>query len=131
MDRIDIWVPVQHVDYDTLSHARIGEESEEIAMKVIKARQFARERFAKGGAHHITKNKEMSAKDIDRFVELGVPVLELMKKLANSYALSPRGYHRVLRLARTIADLRGAKDIAEADVLEAFQYRPKLYENRL
>lgn len=131
MDRIDIWVPVQHVDYDTLSHARIGEESEEIAMKVIKARQFARERFAQGGARHITKNKEMSAKDIDRFVELGAPVLELMKKLAGSYALSPRGYHRVLRLARTIADLRGAKDIAEADVLEAFQYRPKLYENRL
>jgi magnesium chelatase family protein len=57
--------------------------------------------------------------------------LELMKKLATSYALSPRAYHRILRLARTIADLRSAQDVTEADILEAFQYRPKLYESRI
>ena len=131
MDRIDIWVPVQHVDYDTLSHARIGEESETIRTHVEKARQFARLRFQEGNAPHITKNKDMRAKDIDAFVELSQPVLTLMKKLATSYALSPRAYHRVLRLARTIADLRQAKHVTEADILEAFQYRPKLYENRL
>lgn len=131
MDRIDIWVPVQHIDYDTLSHARIGEESDTIRVHVEKAREFARTRFEKGGATRITKNKDMRAKDIDQFVQLTPPVLELMKKLATSYALSPRAYHRVLRLARTIADLRAATHIAEADILEAFQYRPKLYENRL
>lgn len=131
MDRIDIWVPVQHIDYDTLSHARIGEESEVIRTQVQKARDFARRRFATGNASHITKNKDMKAKDIDTFVELSQPVLVLMKKLATSYALSPRAYHRVLRLARTIADLKQAKHITEADILEAFQYRPKLYENRL
>ena len=131
MDRIDIWVPVQHIDYDTLSHARIGEASEAIVARVLKARKFAQDRFAKEGILHLTKNKDMGAKDIDRFVSLTPPVLELMKKLATSYTLSPRSYHRVLRLARTIADLRGANDVAEADILEAFQYRPKLYENRL
>lgn len=131
MDRIDIWVPVQHVDYDTLSHARIGEESESIRIQVGKARDFARLRFENGNAPHITKNKDMKAKDIDTFVELSQPVLVLMKKLATSYALSPRAYHRVLRLARTIADLKQAKHVTEADILEAFQYRPKLYENRL
>jgi magnesium chelatase family protein len=131
MDRIDIWVPVQHVDYDTLSHARIGEESESVRIQVEKARNFARLRFQNGNAPHITKNKDMKARDVDTFVELSQPVLVLMKKLATSYALSPRAYHRVLRLARTIADLRQAKNVTEADILEAFQYRPKLYENRL
>lgn len=131
MDRIDIWVPVQHVDYDTLSHARIGEESESIVLQVHKARTFAKARFEKGGAINIAKNKDMKAKDIDTFVILTPPVLTLMKKLATSYALSPRAYHRVLRLARTIADLKQTEHIVEADILEAFQYRPKLYENRL
>lgn len=131
MDRIDIWVPVQHVDYDTLSHARIGEESEAIVEQVKKARSFAKMRFEKKGNMKLAKNKDMKAKDIDSFVELTPPVLALMKKLATSYALSPRAYHRVLRLARTIADLKSAQHITEADILEAFQYRPKLYENRL
>lgn len=131
MDRIDIWVPVQHVEYDTLVSARIGEESEVIRNKVHKARTFAQERFKEKHAHHLTKNSDMKSSEIDTFVELSPPTLSLMKKLATSYALSPRGYHRILRLARTIADLREAKHIAESDVLEAFQYRPKLYENRL
>jgi magnesium chelatase family protein len=131
MDRIDIWVPVQHIDYDTLSHARIGEESESIAMQVKKARNFAQARFKKAGNMKLTKNKDMKAKDIDVFVELTPAVLALMKKMATSYALSPRAYHRVLRLARTIADLRQAAHVTESDILEAFQYRPKLYENRL
>ncbi len=131
MDRIDIWVPVQHIDYDTLSHARIGEESESIVLQVKKARAFAKERFEKKGNMKLTKNKDMRAKDIDTIVELAPPTLALMKKLSTSYALSPRAYHRVLRLSRTIADLKGAQHITEADILEAFQYRPKLYENRL
>lgn len=131
MDRIDIWVPVQHVEYDTLVSARIGDESEVIKQHVEKARSFARNRFEQGNAPHIKKNKDMGAKDIDRFITLSPASLELMKKLSTAYTLSPRSYHRVLRLARTIADLKQAKDITEADILEAFQYRPKLYENRL
>lgn len=131
MDRIDIWVPVQHIDYDTLSAARIGEESEAIVEKVKKARAFAKERFEKYGNTKLIKNKDMRAKDIDALVELTPACTELMKKLATTYTLSPRAYHRVLRLARTIADLRSAQDVGESDILEAFQYRPKLYENRI
>ena len=131
MDRIDIWVPVQHIDYDTLSHARIGEESKEVRTRVEKARTFARERFTATGDEHITKNKDMKAKDISKHVELQPATLELMKQLATSYILSPRAYHRVLRLARTIADLRQAQTVTDADILEAFQYRPKLYQDKL
>jgi magnesium chelatase family protein len=131
MDRIDIWVPVQHIDYDTLSAARIGDESAELSAQVTKARAFAKERFERNGEMRLTKNKDMKAKDIETFIELAPACTELMKKLSTAYALSPRAYHRVLRLARTIADLRSAQDVAEADILEAFQYRPKIYENRI
>ncbi len=131
MDRIDIWVPVQHIDYDTLSAARIGEESESISEKVKKARKFATTRFESLGNTRLRKNKDMKAKDVDAYITLNEACTDLMKKLATTYALSPRAYHRVLRLARTIADLREAKEIGESDILEAFQYRPKLYENRL
>ena len=131
MDRIDIWVPVLHIDYDTLSHARIGEESEDVRLRVLKARNFAQQRFAEAGDTHITKNKDMKAKDIDTYIQLSPSTLALMKKLSTSYTLSPRAYHRVLRLARTIADLRQAQQVTDADILEAFQYRPKLYQDRI
>lgn len=131
MDRIDIWVPVLHIDYDTLSHARIGEESKIVRVRVEKARTFAQNRFKETGDSHITKNKNMKAKDIDKHITMSPQTLELMKKLSTSYTLSPRAYHRVLRLARTIADLRQSTHINEADILEAFQYRPKLYQDRL
>lgn len=131
MDRIDIWVPVLHIDYDTLSHARIGEESNVVARRIKKAREFAKKRFENKGNFTLTKNKDMSAKDIQIHTELSQKSLELMKKLSTSYALSPRAYHRVLRLARTIADLRASENISESDILEAFQYRPKLYQDRI
>ena len=135
MDRIDMWVPVQHIDYDTLTNARTGEESDSIAKRVKQARDFARKRFQEKGDRksdlRLTKNKDMRAKDLAKHVPLSLPILALMKQLATSYALSPRAYHRVLRLARTIADIRSSHEIAEADILEAFQYRPKLYQDRL
>lgn len=131
MDRIDMWVPVLHIDYDTLSHARIGEESKDVRLRVAKARLFAQSRFSKTGDTHLTKNKDMKARDVDTHIPLSPQTLTLMKKLSSSYILSPRAYHRVLRLARTIADLKQAPHVTEADILEAFQYRPKLYQDRL
>lgn len=127
MDRIDMWVPVQHIDYDTLSHSRIGEESEKILARVSKAREFAKSRFASGKDFHISKNKDMKSKDVEKYVSLDVDSLNIMKELANKHALSPRSYHRVLRLARTIADMQEKENVTKDDILEAFQYRPKLY----
>lgn len=131
MDRIDMWVPVQHIDYDMLANKEEGEGSVVVRKRVHTARLFARTRFTQAGNTRITKNKDMAAKDIEKHVHLSEPCLTLMKKLATSYTLSPRAYHRVLRLARTIADYRASDAICEADILEAFQYRPKLYQDRV
>ncbi len=131
MDRIDMWVPVLHIDYDTLSHKEEGEGSDVIRTRVKRARDFARNRFKQSGNLLLSKNKDMRSKDIEEYVLLDAPCTELMKKLATVSALSPRAYHRVLRLARTIADYREGEHVSEADILEAFQYRPKLYQDRL
>ncbi len=131
MDRIDMWVPVLHIDYDTLSHKEEGEDSGVVRTRVASAREFACARFLQADSPHITKNKDMKAKDMTKHVLLDEKCLSLMKKLSTSYALSPRAYHRVLRLARTIADYRGSTTISDADILEAFQYRPKLYQDRI
>ncbi len=130
MDRIDMWVPVQHIDYDTLSQASEGEDGEVVRAQVIQARDFALKRFKEKNST-ITKNKDLKAKDIEIHIPLHDQASTLMKKLSTSYALSPRAYHRVLRLARTIADLKQSQDVTEADILEAFQYRPKLYQDRV
>ena len=131
MDRIDMWVPVLHVDYDTLSHEQGGEGSKEIRQRVKSARDFAQERFRKAGNTSLIKNKDLRAKDISVHVQLDDTCISLMKKMSTSSRLSPRAYHRVLRLARTIADYRGSQRVHEVDILEAFQYRPKLYQDRL
>ena len=131
MDRIDMWVPVLHIDYDTLSQKSEGEGSDLVRRRVENARVFAKNRFLQKGETKISKNKDMKSKDLALHAALDAKPLALIKKLATSYMLSPRAYHRVLRLARTIADYRGSLTICEGDILEAFQYRPKLYEDRV
>ena len=131
MDRIDMWVPVQHIDYDTLADKEEGEGSISVRERVHAAREFAHTRFKQTGNTYLTKNKDMGSKDIEKHVKLDENCLTLMKKLATTYSLSPRAYHRVLRLARTIADYRASHIISESDILEAFQYRPKLYQDRV
>jgi magnesium chelatase family protein len=131
MDRIDMWVPVLHIDYETLSKTEEGEKSDTIRGRIVQARNFALTRFRNKGNLSVTKNKDMTSKDIAVHVVLEGETLKLMQKLSNTYSLSPRAYHRVLRLARTIADMRASDIVEEGDILEAFQYRPKLYQDRV
>lgn len=125
MDRIDIWVSVGNIDYKKLGGEGTGEKSEKIKERVIRAREIQKNRFKKFG-RNITTNSEMNVKDLSSMVELSGKVRDLLDDSAEHLALSARAYHRVIKIARTIADLENSKDVEENHILEAIQYRPKV-----
>jgi magnesium chelatase family protein len=121
MDRIDMWVYVDHVPYEDLGRGGENREtSEAVAKRVRNAREIQHKRFGEE-----TLNSEMSAKDIAKHITLLPEIESLLGETARTLNLSPRSYHRVLKLARTIADLEGSSSIERGHILEALQYRPK------
>ena len=132
LDRIDIHIEVPRVEYEKLSDQRMGEPSDVIQQRVEAARQIQRRRFAgedePGGAdlHAATCNADMHLAEVRKYCILDETGSSLMKTAMQQLQLSARGYHRILKLARTIADLVGAEQIAPAHLAEALQYRPKM-----
>ncbi len=126
LDRIDIHIEVPRVDYQKLSDDRLGESSEAIRARVEAARQRQRERFSKLKSNHILANADMRVGEIRQFCKLDDQSQSLMRAAMTQMQLSARAYHRVLKLARTIADLAGSGEIQSAHLAEALQYRPKL-----
>ncbi len=124
MDRIDMWVSVGAIDYQKLGDGGEGEASSEIKNRVGDARKIQAKRF-EGRKKLIRKNSEMGVKDLTELVPLSIEVKTLLNQSAEKLKLSARAYHRVIKLARTIADLENSKDIKENHILEALQYRPK------
>lgn len=121
MDRIDMHLIVEHIDYDTLSdRAPSGETSEVIRERVVRARERQRARLGEGKL-----NCHMNANDVSA-MEISESVRKLMNTSAETLHLSPRAYHRTLKLARTIADIEDSDVITENHILEALQYRPKV-----
>lgn len=124
LDRIDLWLPIPHVDYDTLTESRASatqtDETEEARAYVQRAREIQRNRFEGTG---IMTNAEMSSRDIEERIRISDNVQDLLKNSAQKLKLSPRSYHRLIKVARTIADLEAVDDIREEHVLEALQYR--------
>lgn len=124
LDRIDLWLEVPHVDYETLTQTGGGEEETKKARKEItQARKLSRARLTGSG---VTTNAEMSARDIEETVRLSDEVQEILKMSSQKLNLSPRSYHRVIKVARTIADLENEKDILPQHLYEALQYRVKV-----
>ncbi len=121
VDRIDLWMTVEHIDYDKLSdHSKYGESSDVVRARVADARTAQAKRF-----NSATKlNAHMHARDIEK-LNLSDEVKKLLNDSANTLKLSPRAYHRMIKLARTIADLDASDDIKSEHMLEAFQYRPR------
>ncbi|MBI2196327.1 YifB family Mg chelatase-like AAA ATPase [Candidatus Daviesbacteria bacterium] len=121
LDRVDIYLEVPPVEVDKLSADLKTESSSEIRKKVAAARKIQQERF-KG---RILTNSEMNNKDIKEHCILTQEGLDLLKMAVSSLNLSARGYHRVLKLSRTIADLAGAANIQAEHIAEALQYRSR------
>ncbi len=121
MDRIDLWMNVEHVDYDKLANqSNQSESTHTIRERVVKARKIQQARFSSS----IKQNAFMSAEDV-RTLYLSPDVQQVLKESSAFWKLSPRSYHRIIKLARTIADLDGSEHIQTDHVLEAFQYRPR------
>ncbi len=127
LDRIDIHVQVPRVDYDKLSDQRYGEPSEVIRARVEAARQIQRLRFQQGGqaAAGILCNADMRTADLREYCALDDVSQNLMRAAMAQMHLSARAYHRILKLARTIADLDHSGDIQNTHLAEALQYRPQ------
>jgi magnesium chelatase family protein len=127
------FIEVPRVDYEKLSDDRLGEPSANIQSRVEKARERQRQRFSestrqRGGTSNngITCNADMRPAQIRQYCQLDETSNALMRTAMNQMQLSARAYHRVLKLARTIADLAGEEKIAPTHLAEALQYRPKL-----
>lgn len=120
MDRIDIQVWMRSVDSSKIVRAKKAEPSAEVAKRVLKARIAQKHRFA---ADPISCNAEMNNKMIERYCPLNPQCLETMEKIMSSMKLSMRAYYRIIKVARTIADLEGADDIRVAHLLEAASFR--------
>ena len=107
------------------SKDRLGESSAEIRQRVETARQVQRERFAESSPS-VACNADMRLAEVRKSCKLDETSESLMRSAMNQMNLSARAYHRILKLARTIADLAGSEAIQQAHLAEALQYRPKL-----
>ncbi len=129
MDRIDLHIEVPRLKFDKLSSNELGEPSKKIRERVIKVRQIQENRFKNVNKNaedkNIVTNAEMDSKLIRQFCPIGNKEKSLLKTAITQFGLSPRGYHRLLKIARTIADMDNEKNITTKHLAEAIQYRFK------
>jgi magnesium chelatase family protein len=120
LDRVDIHLEVPAVRYKELTDERRGESSAAIRERVNLARDVQRRRFAGSGIHC---NAQMTTRGVERYCAPDAEGEKLLRTAIEKLGLTARAYHRVLKLARTIADLAGEEAVAAGHVSEAIQYR--------
>lgn len=133
IDRIDLWVEVPHVAYEDLSSTSPFLNSKNLLQKrgaeqsakeqVKKVRQIQQKRYGKD-----LLNAHLKGKEIEEYIKVGPEAESVLVEYSKKFSLSPRSYHRMKKIARTIADLADSETIQIPHILEAFQYRPKLKE---
>ena len=126
LDRIDIHLNVPRVKIDKLMSEKVAESSSEIRERVELAREKQNKRFA---SSKIMTNAEMGIQQIKKYCQLDTKAEELLKNALEKFVLSARAYHRILKVARTIADLAGSNEITTEHLAESIQYRTKIDEN--
>jgi len=122
IDRIDIFVEVPHIDYEKLADDRLGEESTKARERVKAARAIQKERFRGTG---LNCNAEMMPTEVREFCQTEESAGSLLKAAMKQLYLSARAFHRILKLARSIADLENTGIIKAHHLAEAIQYRPR------
>ena len=120
-DRIDIHIEVPAVRFKELSSDRTGDKSADIRERVKAARKIQQERFA--GSKRIFSNSDMNTKALKKYCPLTDDCMTLLKNAIDKLGLSARAYDRIIKVARTIADLEGVEDINTAHISESIQYR--------
>ena len=121
LDRIDMHIEVPQVKFREMSGAQPGETSAQIRERVIAARERQHARFA--GKPKVTCNARMGSRELKQFCELDDTTKDLLKFAMTDLNLSARAYDRILKVARTIADLAGAENISSDHISEAIQFR--------
>jgi magnesium chelatase family protein len=121
LDRIDLHIEVPAVKYNDLASKVAGENSDQIRGRVIGARDIQHDRFR--GRKGMFCNADMESKEIQEFCRLDQAGEELLKMAINKLGLSARAYDRILKVARTIADLGGSANVLPSHISEAIQYR--------
>jgi magnesium chelatase family protein len=128
IDRIDLWSEVSSVDHSSLGEKKkSGEDSAKIKERVIKAREIQEKRF-KNANQDIKLNSEISAKNINDLIELKPTVKTVLDQASILMDLSARSYHKIIKIARTIADLEQKDEVEKIHMEEALQYRPKNFK---
>ena len=123
MDRIDIRIDVPAVSAADLIRPVPAEASAAVARRVARARDIQRLRFAELGMPALTTNARASTSLIERIAEPDPAGLQLLRDAAEKMKFSARGYHRILKVARTLADLEGRDTVGRIHLAEAISYR--------
>jgi len=120
LDRIDLQIEVPRLNFDKIIQEKMAEKSQSIRERIIKARELQTKRFKN---LKIYTNSEMNNQDLKKFCPIGKAEQDLMRNAINKMNFSPRTYYRLLKVARTIADLEGIKNITVSHLAEAIQYK--------
>lgn len=121
LDRIDLHIEVKPVSFDQLSNAPAGEDSENVMLRVLKAREIQSQRFAE--LQGVYCNAQMGTPQIHQYCQLDKAGQTLLKVAMQRLQLSARAYDRILKVARTVADLSAQESISSEHIAEAIQYR--------
>lgn len=120
LDRIDLMVELPALSYESLENSIITDTSSEIKKRVLQSQQIQLERYKK---EYFFFNSQLGAAQIEQYCELGQKEKELLQSVFTRMNLSARAYHKILKVARTVADLEGCKNITTKHIAEVIQYR--------